>query len=79
MSRKSDGAAKITVVQRAVRLLLRQGWKKGVVGGNPAWTAVGGVALISYLAGKVLKREPEVVFLEQIRPGESIRITHEAK
>jgi hypothetical protein len=79
VSRKSDGAAKVTLVQRLVRVLLRQGWKKGVVGGNPAWTALGGVALIGYLAGRVLKRDPDVVFLEQIRPGESIRITHEAK
>lgn len=79
MSRKSDGAAKATLVQRLVRVLLRQGWKRGVVGGNPAWTALGGAALIGYLARRVLKRDPEVVFLEQIRPGESIRITHEAK
>ena len=78
-TRKSDGAAKVSLVQRAVRMLMRQGWRRGVVGGNSAWTAAGGLALVGFLAGRALERKADVVFLEELLPGQSIRITHEAR
>jgi hypothetical protein len=68
----------VKLVQRLLRLGMRHGWNRGVVDGNPAWLVVGAVALLGYLAGKVMHREPEVVFSEKLKPGESIRITHEA-
>jgi hypothetical protein len=49
-----------------------------VVGGNPAWTAVGGLALLGYLAGRAWRHEEDVVFSEKLAPGATIRITHEA-
>ena len=58
---------------------MRQGWRRGVVGGNSAWTAAGGLALLGYLAGRALRREPEVVFLEELLPGQAISITNEAR
>ncbi len=64
--------------QRLVRAAMRQGWRRGVVGGSPAWTAFGGLALLGYLTGRALRREADVVFSEELFPGESIRITHEA-
>ena len=64
---------------RVVRSLMRQGWRRGVVGGSPAWTAVGGIALLGYLAGRAWRREEDVVFSERLAPGETIRITHEAR
>lgn len=67
------------LVERAVRSALRQGWRRGVVGGNPGWTAAGGLALLAYLAGRALKRDAEVVFLEELRPGQAISITNEAR
>ncbi len=66
------------LVQRVLRLGMRRGWNRGVVDGNPAWLVVGALALLGYLAGKVMHREAEVVFSEKLQAGESIRITHEA-
>ncbi|HMC41034.1 MAG TPA: hypothetical protein VKI19_15315 [Acidimicrobiales bacterium] len=68
----------MSAAERAVRHLMRQGWRKGVVGGSRAWTAVGGLALLGYLAGRAWHTEAEVVFSEKLGPGQSIRITHEA-
>jgi hypothetical protein len=58
---------------------MRRGWERGLVDGNRAWAVVGGVALLGHLAGKAMHREPELVFSEKLRPGESVRITHEAR
>jgi len=70
-------------VRRLVRLALRQGMRRGfdrgLLEGNRAWVVVGGLALLGHLAGRALHREPEVVFSELLRPGESLRITHEAR
>lgn len=67
------------LAERLVRSLMRQGWRRGVVGGNSAWTAAGGLALVGYLAGRALRRDAEVVFLEELLPGQSLRITNEAR
>ena len=66
-------------MERAVRAVMRQGWRRGVLGGSPAWTAFGGLALLGYLGGRALRREADVVFSEELAPGQSIRITHEAR
>jgi hypothetical protein len=58
---------------------MRRGFDRGLVEGNRAWVVVGGVALLSHMAGRVMHREAEVVFSEKLRSGESIRITHEAR
>ncbi len=55
---------------------IRRGWRDGLVGGNRAWVVVGGVAVIGHLAGRALGREEEIVFREQLRAGESFRVTH---
>ncbi|HET6963800.1 MAG TPA: hypothetical protein VFH58_03445 [Acidimicrobiales bacterium] len=75
---KAGEAARLSVSARAIRYLMRQGWRRGVVGGSPVWTAVCGLGLLGYLAGRAWHREPEVVFSEKLAPGEIIRITHEA-
>ncbi len=59
-----------------IRAGLRRGWRYGVVDGNRAWVALGGVALVGHLAGRALSRTEEVVFREKLHPGESFRITH---
>jgi hypothetical protein len=55
------------------------GWDRGVVEGNRSWVVVGGAALLAHLAGRAMHREPEVVFREKLRPGETFRIIHEAE
>ena len=67
------------MVARLIRRLMREGWRRGVVGDSPTWTALGGLALLAYLAGRAWKREEEVVFSEKLLPGQSIRIVHEAQ
>ena len=77
--KQAAGAVQLSVTGRLIRRLLRLGWRKGVVGGSPAWTAVGGLALLGFLAGRAWHREPEVVFSELLAPGQSLRITNEAR
>jgi hypothetical protein len=64
---------------RLLRYVMRLGWRRGVLGGSQAWTAVGGLALLGYLAGRAWDKEDEVVFSERLVPGETVRITHEAR
>ena len=66
-------------IRAAIRFGLRRGWSRGVVDGSPAWVVVGGLALLGYLADRFVRRESQVVFSEKLRPGESVRITHEAR
>jgi hypothetical protein len=68
----------VRLLDRLFRAGMRHGWSRGVRDGNPVWIAVGGVALVGYLARRVLPRQAEVVFSEKLGPGQSIRITHEA-
>ncbi len=75
---KASEAARMGVAAKLVRYLMRQGWRRGVVGGSAAWTAVCGLGILGYLAGRAWHREAEVVFSEKLAPGEMIRITHEA-
>jgi hypothetical protein len=67
----------VSLLDRAVRALLRRGWRRGVLEGSPAWTVMGAAAVLVYLGRKAMRREAEVVFSERLRPGESVRITHE--
>lgn len=66
-------------MKRLVRYGLRQGWRRGLLEGNRGWVVVGGAALLAHLAARVARRGPDVVFSEPLRPGESIRITHEPR
>ena len=69
----------MSVAGRLVREGMRQGLRRGLMGGSQAWTAVGGLALLGYLAGRAWQKPEDVVFSEKLAPGTSIRITHEAQ
>jgi len=69
----------VTVTDRLIRVGIRRGWDRGIGDGNRFWVVLGGVALVARIARAALRREPEVVFSEKLAPGESFRITHEAK
>jgi hypothetical protein len=58
-------------------LLLRQGFRKGVLGGSRRWLVIGGAALGMRVLGKLTRREPEVVYCEELAPGEALVITHD--
>ena len=69
----------MSLVDRAIRAGIRRGWSRGVGDGQRVWLIVGGAAVIARLARRALHREPEVVFSEKIRPGESFVVTNEAR
>lgn len=60
-----------------LRLLLRQGFRRGVLQGSRPWLVVGGVALGLRVLRKLSGSEPEVVYSEKLGPGESVVIAHE--
>ena len=57
-------------------LLLRQGLKKGVLGGDRKWLVLGGVALALRLVRKVGGSEPKTVYCEELKPGEALVIAN---
>ena len=57
-------------------LLLRQGFRRGVLGGNRTWLAVGGAALVLRVLRKLSGSEPKVVYSEELKPGEALVIAN---
>lgn len=60
-------------------VLRRAGFRKGVLGGNRAflvvWLVLTGIKLMKHLTGD----EKQVVYSEELRPGEKLLITHEPR
>lgn len=57
--------------------LLRQAFRRGVLGGSRPWLVMGGVALGLRVLRKVTGSQPEVVYSEKLAPGESLVIANE--
>jgi hypothetical protein len=63
-------------VGRVVRILRRNGVRKGIFGGSRGWAAVA-VGTWGYTTLKrMARREPELVFSEELKPGERIIISN---
>ncbi len=63
-------------VGRVVRMLRRSGVRKGILGGSRGWAAVA-VGTWGYTSLKKLaRREPELVFSEELKPGDRIIISN---
>lgn len=58
-----------------LRSLIRIGFSRGI-GGSRAWLGVGIAAGGLHLLRRAVKREPDVVYLEELRPGQSLVIQH---
>jgi hypothetical protein len=58
------------------RRLTRLGAVRGLLGGSKAWFGVWVVAGGFRMLAKVFREEPEVVYSEDLGPGESLVITH---
>jgi hypothetical protein len=59
-----------------IRILRRNGVRKGIFGGSRGWAAVA-VGTWGYTTLKRLaRREPELVLSEELKPGERIIISH---
>ncbi|MDQ4069083.1 MAG: hypothetical protein M3203_06380 [Actinomycetota bacterium] len=46
------------------------------IGGSRAWLAVGVTAGAFQVVRRALKREPEIVYREELHPGQSLVIQH---
>ena len=58
-----------------LKTLRRIGFARGI-GGSRAWLAVGVTAGALQMMRKAIKREPEVVYCEELHPGQSLVIQH---
>lgn len=58
-------------------LLLRHGFRKGVLGGSRRWLVVGGAALAVRVIRKLASSEPEVVYSEELPPGGTLVVAHD--
>lgn len=61
-----------------VRLLLRNGFRRGVLGGSRPWLVLGGVGLLVRVLRRLAGSEPDVVYSETLQPGQAVLIAHEA-
>lgn len=59
--------------------LTRLAFRKGLLGGSRPWMAVGGAALALRLLKKMAARQPEVVYCEELQPGQTLTISHRDK
>ena len=58
------------------RRVTRLGAVRGLLGGSRGWFAIWAAAAGFRLVAKVVRREPKVVYSEDLEPGESLVITH---
>ncbi len=59
------------------RFLLRTALRRGLLGGSRVWTVVGAVALGARVLHKLAGSDPEVVYREELRPGETLVLSHD--
>ncbi len=59
-----------------LRILARNGLRKGLLGGSKPWLIVGAAAGGIRLLGRMAGREPAVVYCEKLEPGERLVISH---
>lgn len=62
-----------------VRHGLRQGLRRGLLGGSRTWAILGGAALVGHLGSRVLGKEPDVIFSEVLTSGQTFTIHHEPR
>jgi hypothetical protein len=58
-----------------LKTLIRVGFSRGL-GGSRGWLALGMTAGGLHMLRKAVKREPDVVYLEELHPGQSLVIQH---
>jgi hypothetical protein len=60
-------------------LLYRQAQMRGLLGGSRPWTILWAVLVTRRLLKRLLRDEGEVVYLEELEPGETIVISAEGR
>ena len=65
-------------MNRLISWGLRKGWREGVVNGSRPWLITGAIALAFRIVQRaVTKGEPQLVYREQLKPGETLVIAHQ--
>ena len=59
-----------------LRSLIRLGVVRGLFGGNRGWLALGAAAAGLRGMAKLARKEPKVVYCEDLEPGQSLLISH---
>lgn len=59
-----------------LRLLIRNGVRRGLLGGSRTWLVVGGAAFAVRLLRKLAGSEEQVVYREELRPGEAVVVAN---
>ena len=59
------------------RLLLARAMRKGFLGGSRFWTVLGTLGLAMKVLRRITRNEPEVAFCEELRPGQTLLISHD--
>jgi hypothetical protein len=59
-----------------LRRLQREGVRRGLLGTSRAWTAIAVGSFTLRQVSKLVKRQPEVVHCQELKPGEAILISH---
>ncbi len=56
--------------------LARAGLRRGILDGSRPWLVIGTAAVGARLLRRLSQRDPEVVLCEELKPGQTIVITH---
>ena len=59
-----------------LRTLTRIAISRGLFGGSRAWLTVGTAVVGLRAVGRLVNKEPKVVYSEELAPGESLVISH---
>lgn len=59
------------------RLLLSRAIRKGFLGGSRLWTVVGTLGFAMKVLRRFTRDDPEVAFCEELRPGQTLLISHD--
>ena len=59
------------------RLLLGRAIRKGFLEGNHFWAVVGTLGIAMKVLRRLTRDEPQVAFCEELRPGQSLLISHD--
>lgn len=59
-----------------LRSLIRLGVVRGLFGGNRGWLALGAAAAGVRGLARLARKEPDVVYSEDLEPGQSLLISH---
>jgi len=58
-----------------LKRLTRTGLRKGLIGGSRPWLIVGATAAGLRLLGRITRKEPEVLYCEELSPGGAIVVS----